>query len=71
MFLNQSVLCLYTEKHDDAFSQFSGSGVIIAGMNDIMNNFQSLVSVPEEVALAALPDPGKTPEFFTTSDKIH
>uniref|UniRef100_A0A8C1KJN6 Transcription activation suppressor b n=1 Tax=Cyprinus carpio TaxID=7962 RepID=A0A8C1KJN6_CYPCA len=48
-----------TERHDDTFSQFSGSGVIIAGMNDIMNNFQSLISVPEEVAVAALPEPGK------------
>ncbi|XP_042568916.1 protein TASOR-like isoform X1 [Cyprinus carpio] len=46
-----------TERHDDTFSQFSGSGVIIAGMNDIMNNFQSLISVPEEVAVAALPEP--------------
>uniref|UniRef100_A0A671K722 Protein TASOR-like n=1 Tax=Sinocyclocheilus anshuiensis TaxID=1608454 RepID=A0A671K722_9TELE len=35
------------------------SGVIIAGMNDIMNNFQSLISVLEEVAVAALPEPGK------------
>lgn len=59
MFLDQSVLCSYTERYDDTFSQFSGSGVIIAGMNDIMNNFQSLISVPEEVPLAALPDPGK------------
>ncbi|XP_067302547.1 protein TASOR isoform X3 [Pseudorasbora parva] len=49
-------LIFLTEKHDDKFSKFSGSGVIIAGMNDIMNNFQSLISVPEEVALAALPD---------------
>ncbi|XP_056589368.1 protein TASOR [Triplophysa dalaica] len=43
-----------TEKRDDSFSQFSGSGVIVAGMNDIMNNFQSLLSVPEEFTL---PDP--------------
>ncbi|XP_077070495.1 protein TASOR isoform X2 [Siphateles boraxobius] len=50
-------LIFLRERHDDTFSQFSGSGVIIAGMNDIMNNFQSLISVPEEVALATLPDP--------------
>uniref|UniRef100_A0A8C1WKD6 Transcription activation suppressor b n=1 Tax=Cyprinus carpio TaxID=7962 RepID=A0A8C1WKD6_CYPCA len=30
-----------------------------SSMNDIMNNFQSLISVPEEVAVAALPEPGK------------
>uniref|UniRef100_A0A672MRK3 Protein TASOR-like n=1 Tax=Sinocyclocheilus grahami TaxID=75366 RepID=A0A672MRK3_SINGR len=48
-----------TERQGDTFSQFSGSGVIIAGMNDIMNNFQSLISVLEEVAVAALPEPGK------------
>ncbi|XP_016111975.1 protein TASOR-like isoform X2 [Sinocyclocheilus grahami] len=46
-----------TERQGDTFSQFSGSGVIIAGMNDIMNNFQSLISVLEEVAVAALPEP--------------
>uniref|UniRef100_A0A8C1EM08 Transcription activation suppressor b n=1 Tax=Cyprinus carpio carpio TaxID=630221 RepID=A0A8C1EM08_CYPCA len=51
-------LIFLTEKHDETFSQFSGSGVIVAGMNDIMNNFQSLISVPEEVAVAALPEPG-------------
>uniref|UniRef100_A0A672NFG4 Uncharacterized LOC107560869 n=1 Tax=Sinocyclocheilus grahami TaxID=75366 RepID=A0A672NFG4_SINGR len=50
-------LIFLTEKHDETFSQFSGSGVIIAGMNDIMNNFQSLITVPEEVAVAALPEP--------------
>uniref|UniRef100_A0A8C1US61 Transcription activation suppressor b n=1 Tax=Cyprinus carpio TaxID=7962 RepID=A0A8C1US61_CYPCA len=50
-------LIFLTEKHDETFSQFSGSGVIVAGMNDIMNNFQSLISVPEEVAVAALPEP--------------
>lgn len=52
---NPAFMCLCTEKHDDSFSQFSGSGVIVAGMNDIMNNFQSLLSVPEE---PTLPDPG-------------
>ncbi|XP_016404675.1 protein TASOR isoform X2 [Sinocyclocheilus rhinocerous] len=50
-------LIFLTEKHDETFSQFSGSGVIVAGMNDIMNNFQSLITVPEEVAVAALPEP--------------
>lgn len=50
-------LVFLTERHDDKFSQFSGSGVIIAGMNDIMNNFQSLISIPEDVTVAVLPNP--------------
>uniref|UniRef100_A0A671QGG0 Protein TASOR-like n=1 Tax=Sinocyclocheilus anshuiensis TaxID=1608454 RepID=A0A671QGG0_9TELE len=57
-------LIFLTEKHDETFSQFSGSGVIVAGMNDIMNNFQSLITVPEEVVVAALPEPGKNTVLY-------
>ncbi|XP_051518058.1 protein TASOR-like isoform X2 [Myxocyprinus asiaticus] len=45
-----------TERHDETFSQFSGSGVIVACMNEIMNNFQSLITIPEEV-VDVLPAP--------------
>ncbi|XP_065142092.1 protein TASOR [Paramisgurnus dabryanus] len=47
-----------TEKHDKTFSQFSGSGIIVANMNDIMNNFQGLLSIPEE-AEVVLPTPAE------------
>ncbi|XP_056304877.1 protein TASOR isoform X2 [Danio aesculapii] len=50
-------LVFLTERHDDTFSQFSSSGVIIAGMNDIVNNFQSLISIPVDATVAALPNP--------------
>ncbi|XP_051515047.1 protein TASOR-like isoform X3 [Myxocyprinus asiaticus] len=47
-----------TERHHETFSQFSGSGVIVAGMNDIMNNFQSLISIPEVVVdVLTAPEP--------------
>ncbi|TRY96243.1 hypothetical protein DNTS_033460, partial [Danionella cerebrum] len=45
-----------TERSDDAFSQFSGCGVIIAGMDEIMSNFKSLISISEREEVAALPE---------------